>query len=128
MKRASNSEVVATWRRHFRSQPRSGLSIEKYCRREGIAAGTFYAWKRRLKISKATVTPTKGKRKRNTAGGNSVGTKRGGFVQVPLTIGSSIEVHFPDGTLVSLPSNNLDILSTTLQALLAAQQEGGNHD
>ena len=128
MERASNSEVVATWRRHFQRQPRSGLSIEKYCRREGIAAGTFYAWKRRLKRSKATVTPTKGKGKRTTAGGNSVGSKRGGFIQVPLTIGSSIEVRFPDGTLVSLPPNNLDILSTTLRALLAAQPEGGDHD
>ena len=128
MKRASNSEVVATWRRHFQRQPRSGLSIEKYCRREGIASATFYAWKRRLKSSKATVTPRKGTRKRNTSGGNSVGSKRGGFVQVPLTIGSSIEVRFPDGTLVSLPPNNLDILSTTLRALLAAQQEGSDHD
>ena len=128
MERALNSEVVAAWRRHLQRQPRSGLSIEKYCGREGIAAGTFYAWKRRLKGSKATVTPTKGKWKRHIAGGNSVGSKRGNFVQVPLTIGNSIEVRFPDGTLVSLPPNNLDILSTTLRALLAAQQQGGDHD
>ena len=128
MERASNSEVVAAWRRHLQSQPRSGLSIEKYCRREGIVAGTFYAWKRRLKGSKATMAPRKGKRKRRTAVGDSVGSKRGGFVQVPLTIGSSIEIRFPDGTLVSLPPNDLDVLSTTLRALHAAQQEGGDHD
>jgi transposase-like protein len=30
-------------------QAESGLSIAKFCEREGIKQGTFYAWRRRLK-------------------------------------------------------------------------------
>ena len=60
MSRVSDRELVAQWRRHFKNQPLSGLSIDKYCQREGIKAGTFYAWKRRLKVSKATAASRRG--------------------------------------------------------------------
>ena len=124
-------ELIAGWRRHMESQPRSGLSIEKYCLREGIAAGTFYAWKRRLKAMKATpaLDRRKSKRMLGAKPRKPVGsTRAGGFVQVPLPVSAAIEVRFADGTLVSLPSGNLDALSTTLRTLQAAQLAGGNDD
>ena len=129
MARVSDRELVAQWRRHFKNQPPSGLSIDKYCQREGIKAGTFYAWKRRLKVSKATATSRRGttsksELSRRKANGS---TRAGGFVQVPLPVNSRFEVRFVDGTLLSLPAGNLEALTTTLGVLQAAQPEGGSH-
>ena len=129
MGRVSNPELVAAWRRRVEGQPRSGLSIEEYCRREGISAGTFYAWKRRLKVLKAASASTRRKSKRNRAKREPIDSKRvGHFVQVPLTISTTIQVRFADGTVVSLPPDNLAALSTTLRTLRAAQLEGGSDD
>ena len=124
MGRVPGRELVAVWRRRLESQPRSGLSIEKYCRREGISASTFYTWKRRLKVLKATSSSTR--QKSNGSRGRREPVKRAGsFVQVPLAISSTIQVRFVDGTLLSLPPGDLAALSTTLQTLRAAQLEGG---
>ena len=127
MGRVSGRELVAVWRRRMESQPRSGLSIEKYCRREGIAASTFYGWKRRLKVLNATSSSSRQKSKRSRGRREPVNSQRAGsFVQVPLAVSSTIQVRFVDGTLLNLPPGDSAALSTTLQTLRAAQLEGGS--
>jgi transposase-like protein len=43
------------------SKPGSGLSVQAFCRREGINAWTFYGWRSRLRAgireSKITIVP-----------------------------------------------------------------------
>jgi hypothetical protein len=41
---------------------------------------------------------------------------------------STVEVRFADGTLVSMPSENLAALAVALKTLQAAQLEGGADD
>ena len=36
------------WQQHLDAQQRSGLSIERYCRKQGLAQSTFSHWRRRL--------------------------------------------------------------------------------
>lgn len=129
MARVSDPKSIAQWRRHLESQPRSGLTIEKYCQREGIVAGTFYAWKRRFNSLESASAPRRKKSSRKPARPQRGRSKTiSGFVQVPLPISPRIEVRFADGTLLSLPPGNLEALSTTLRTLQGAQLEGVIND
>lgn len=123
MGRVADPRVAALWRKRVERQPRSGLSILEYCRREEISTASFYAWKRRFRIPRARVGKGTQKRTRRQA---SPGPRlSGGFVQVPLTVNSAIEVRFVDGTTVRVPAEHL---STTLTLLKAPQSEGASDD
>jgi len=119
MGRVANPKLASLWRDRVERQWRSGLSILEFCRREGFSAGSFYAWKRRLHASRSTAESKSKKRvQQHTSHGQSV---RGGFVQFPLIVESTIEIRFADGTLVSVPAEKLAV---TLQTLQALQLEG----
>ena len=45
------------WRLRLRRQATGGLSIPEFCRREGVSAASFYAWRRRLAAPSVT-TPS----------------------------------------------------------------------
>jgi transposase-like protein len=49
MARVADRSFVAVWRDRIERQQRRGLSIQAFCQEEGVAQGTFYAWKRRWK-------------------------------------------------------------------------------
>ena len=102
-------------------QERSGLSILEYCRRESFSAANFHAWKRRLRTSKSRVIEAE---KRDQQGVSRGPASAGGFLQFPVMLKSTIEVRFADGTLVSMPSENLAVLAVALKTLQAAQLEG----
>jgi len=126
MGRKSNSASVSGWRRQLERQQRSGLSIVAYCRRESIGVSTFYAWKRRLKARPQVATKAKVRRIANRSNAECESRDDrdgGGFVRVPLAMRSTIEVRLSDGTLVSLPSDNLAALATTLKTLRSTQLE-----
>ena len=115
----ANPKLASLWRDRVERQRRSGLSILEYCRREGFSAGSFYAWKRRLHASRSTVErKSKRRGEQRTSHGPA---PRGGFVQFPLTVESTIEIRFADGTTVSVPAEKLAV---TLQTLQALQLEG----
>ena len=43
------------WRGVLQRQRRSGLSIHRFCQKEGLAVATFFLWKRRLGASRERV-------------------------------------------------------------------------
>lgn len=49
MVRRANPQLAAMWRERLERQRTSGMSVAKFCVREGLSANSFYAWKRRLK-------------------------------------------------------------------------------
>ena len=119
MGRIADPELASLWQERVEEQTRSGLSVAAYCRREGVSPGSFYAWKGRLRTSRAMVvkkTASRGPRQASVAG-----ALRGGFVQVPVAVESVIDVRFADGTLVKVP---VEYLAATLQTLQASQLEG----
>ena len=125
MGRVANSELASLWRNRVERQGRSGLSIVEYCRREGFSASNFHGWKRRLHASRSRVARKSKKRGQQRT---SPSSPRGGFVQVPLTVESTIDVRFADGTIVNVPSGNLAALTVTLKTLQALQLEGAADD
>jgi hypothetical protein len=119
MGRIADPKLAASWRKRVNRQLRSGLSIEEYCRREGVSTASFYAWKRRLRISHATAG--KPVRRRVSKGQ----PRAGSFVQVPVAVNSAIEVRFVDGTTVRVPAEHL---ASTLKLLAVCQSEGASDD
>ena len=119
MGRVANPKLAARWRERVERQRRSGLSILEYCRREGFSAGNFYAWKRRLQVSRSTAESRSKKQGQQCASRRQ--SPRGGFVQFPLTVASTMEVRFANGTIVSVSAEKLAV---TLQTLQALQGEG----
>jgi hypothetical protein len=119
MGRVADPKVAALWQKRVERQPGSGLSVQEYCRREGVSTAAFYAWKRRLGIPPATI----GKRVRHRALKDQ--RLSGGFVQVPLSVNSAIEVCFGDGTTVRVPAEHL---ATTLKLLSTSQLKGTRDD
>jgi len=126
MGRVASPELASLWRDRVDRQERSGLSILEYCRRESVSAATFHAWKRRLRASKSRVD--REAKKRGQRGASRGPASAGGFLQFPLMVKSTVEVRFADGTLVSMPSENLAALAVALKTLQAAQLEGGADD
>jgi hypothetical protein len=48
MARPKDLGLELTWRLRLRRQAVGGLSIGRFCEREGISTASFYAWRRRL--------------------------------------------------------------------------------
>jgi len=118
MGRAADPKLAVLWRKRLERQTKSGLSVLEYCRQEGVSTASFYAWKRRLRVSRgAAGKPSRKRGPRRASNGQPL---RSGFVQVPLTFNSPIEVHFSDGTTVRVPAEHL---SATLQLLQSSQPE-----
>ncbi len=46
--RKSSPERVRIWQDHVKAQLRSGLSIGRYCREQGLARSAFGYWRRKL--------------------------------------------------------------------------------
>jgi hypothetical protein len=125
MGRVSNGRLAELWRGRIGRQARSGLSIREYCRREGVSAGSYYLWKRRLSRQ-----PVPEVRRGNSARPTVAETpnSQSGFVEVAWTSSQVIEVYFTDGTLLKVPANQPDALAVTLKTLRAAGQERHAHD
>ena len=52
MKRQGNAKVwrsAEEWRQIMKRQQQSGLTVEKFCSREGIAKNSFWNWRGRLR-------------------------------------------------------------------------------
>ena len=58
MPRPADPALESLWRRRLRQQPRSGLTIQQFCKREGTSTATFHSWKRRLAPRTTTPTPS----------------------------------------------------------------------
>ena len=56
MPRSANPALETLWRRRLRQQPKSGLTIQQFCKREGVSTASFHAWKRRLALRAAFPT------------------------------------------------------------------------
>lgn len=89
---------AAYWREVVARQQGSGLAVAEFCRREGLAMPTFYAWKKRLK-----------------------GTTKAAFAEVVIDQpepSGTIEIVLPDDVLVRCTGAvSREQLATVLECL-----------
>jgi len=48
MKRVPHSIAAEQWRDRLEKFKDSGLTIERFCQSEGVSAGSFYRWRKRI--------------------------------------------------------------------------------
>jgi transposase-like protein len=128
MARKVNQALREEWRTRIEGQRQSGLTVAKFCHREGVSQATFYQWRRKLQARRppqAKKAPVRQKKRARTNREENSPTTPPSlpFVQLPLSSGAAclwIEVVLAEGTVVRLPQQNLAALQTVLQTLGAA--------
>jgi len=45
-----SAERASRWREILRRQEESGISIRRFCAREGLSEPSFYSWRKRLRV------------------------------------------------------------------------------
>jgi putative transposase len=108
MSRGSDGEKVKLWRERFRRYAKSALSVEDFCRGEGVSAATFYHW--RKKLARASSRRQSG--------------KRGAFRPVMVTASvSALSVRLPGGVELEVPRENLDVIRAVVAELVRTQYD-----
>lgn len=145
MTRKVNQVLWQQWQERLGRQRASGLSIAEFCRQEGVSAGAFYTWKRRLRgeavqelvpagktvagrrTAGASASPTPGRSQRSSHVAATGDPGGGSFLQLPVLgarSGPWIELTLVDGTIVRIPQQNLAALQTVFTILRAGTVPG----
>jgi len=146
MGRRVNEELHREWRDRLERHVGSGLTIARFCEREGVSAASFYAWRGKLaarsrsRSGRAHGKAARGRPVERRSLPIAIGHSRrqplnGGewsadAVPLPLPVdrgGTWIELTLHDGTVVRLPAQNLAALELVLATLLGrrANLSGG---
>jgi hypothetical protein len=123
MPRTPDPKLHELWRHRIGRQQVSGLTIEQFCAREGLATSNFHAWKRRLRLVDAagqsaslpacsTFLPVKVR---------LLPQGRGSGVQ-----GLPIEADLPNGVQLRIPSTDPHLACRIIRAVAAAKTRSGD--
>jgi len=84
------------WQDRLECQQQSGLSVEEFCRQEGVPKSTFYRWANQLRdgVPQALLTAAKTRKQADPHPAT--------FLPIAFKA-SPIEIEFPNGTMVRLP-------------------------
>jgi len=129
MAKKRSEEKRRYWGAVLERQARSGLSIAKFCRSEGVSEPSFYWWKRALGGGKAKTKRPGRSGARRAAGRTSEASPR--FVPVRITeerCPGTIQVMWPNGLSVQIPAEcNPAEVQAVLHVVdaLARQGRGG---
>ena len=105
MAKKRSVEKERYWRAVLQRQARSGVSIAKFCRSEGVSEPSFYSWKRALGGGKAKAKRPERSGTRRAAGRTSGASPS--FVPVQITEErrpATIQVMWPSGLSVQVPT------------------------
>jgi hypothetical protein len=120
----SREAVVARremWKRRMREFEQGTADVTEFCRRAGVSTASFYQWRRRLKpalsaSAEVTKASVKGAPPRKAAGNMK-------FLPVELLGPQNVEVQFPCGARVLVPSHDHEAIRTVLQSLVPSRRE-----
>ncbi len=103
MARLVDQENWRLWRGRLRRFDASDVTVTKFCADERVSVASFYQWKKRLAAERAS--------RRSQA-----------FVPVQVTPAAvaTIEIHLPNGTRVSLPSGDVEMLRVAIETVVRA--------
>lgn len=104
MARFSGLGKAAVWRRRVRRFERAGMTVEDFCREEGVSPSSFYRWRKKSACCAET-----------TAAGERVPA----FQAVRVTTGdAAMAVLLPGGARVEVPTASLDAVRAVMGELL----------
>lgn len=129
--------VVTEWRERLKRQAESGLTVEAFCREEGVSTSMFYRWQRHFQDPSPEATASETVDTASRSGRKRVGRPRRQqskvvptsepatkplreFLRLPVRSVRStpwIELTLVDGTVIRIPQENQAALTTVLRVL-----------
>ena len=103
MSRGRDEFLWTAWRERLDRFERSGLTVQAFCRREGVAVATYYQWRRKMCDGAAQTAPRS-------------------FLPITLArsgpIGGAerVEIELPSGSIVRLSGGDADLLRVAIEA------------
>lgn len=119
MSRAPDLARRELWRRRMREFERSAATVADFCGRAGVSAAAFYQWRRKLSdvSSSEGLTKPAPRATPSRAAASSLN-----FLPVEIMgprNGDVVEVLFPSGIRMLVPSRNQELLRTVLESTLS---------
>lgn len=114
MSRGPDLSRREVWRRRLREFDRGAATVTAFCRRAGVSVASFYLWRRKL----AAVASPEATTPRVPATAVS-------FLPVEITqqAGNTVEVLFPNGAWVLVPSGEREAIRVVIEAAAGVQAE-----
>jgi len=94
-----------------------GLTVQRFCARERVSVASFYAWRKRLKVSGGAV--------------RGEGFLRPAFQSIEVvparnTSTPAVSLHLRNGTRIDVPALELDAIRAVLSEVLHVGAEGSD--
>jgi hypothetical protein len=109
MGRQSDPRKAAAWERRLARYGDSGLTVGRFCDREGVSIATFHYWQRKLHDASVdetvSATPT---------------APMARFDPVEVMSRQAVTIRFAGGAVMEIPEDREDLLKATILALLGA--------
>ena len=109
MGRQSDPRKAAAWERRLGRFVESGLTVARFCDREGVSIATFHYWQRRLRDASV-----------NEEGWVTPAAPMARFDPVDVVSRQSVTIRFAAGAVMEIPEDREDLLKATILALLGA--------
>ena len=111
MGRQSDPRKTAAWERRIARFSDSGLTVARFCDREGVAVATFHYWQRRFRDVSANetawLTP-------------AVPVAR--FDPVEVVSRQAVTIRFASGAVMEIPEDREDLVKAVVRALASEAQ------
>jgi hypothetical protein len=109
MGKAVDEAKRRVWRQRLVRFARSGQTVAAFCAAEGVAAPTFYQWKRAL--ASGTERP-----KGRQAGTSLPGDRAEAFLPLRIEGTARVEIELPNGARVRVPAGDHALLEAAIAA------------
>jgi hypothetical protein len=129
MRRGPDLAKRVVWRRRLREFARSAETVGEFCDRAGVSTNTFYRWQRKLarlaaaeegcQVTQQPATPALATAARATSSPGASPAMN--FLPIEITAATKlgfVEVLFPNGTRLTAPCHDHEVLRVVLSSLL----------
>lgn len=114
MGRGASAIRRTQWQKRFERFTRSPLTVAEFCRREDVSVASFYQWRRRLASTASADEVTAAQQSTQPT-----------FIPVQVTAGANLQVVFPNGTRLTLPAHDHELVKLSIATIAVAQTTTG---
>ena len=111
MSRHSDPRKAAAWERRIARFSDSGLTVARFCVREGVSIATFHYWQRKIRDVSA-----------NEAAWSTPALPRAHFDPVEVVSRQAVTIRFASGAVMEIPEDREDLVKAAVRALASEAQ------
>jgi len=113
MGRSASVSRRLQWQKRLGRFTRSKLTVAEFCRGEHVSVASFYQWRRRLAETE-TAEEANVKKSATPA-----------FIPVQVASVANLQVVFPNGTRLTLPAHDHELVKLSIQSIAVARTTTG---